>query len=185
MLRGQENQLYKFKYFLCLIWDCSHFGHQLEAHRLERLILGHNGYGSGICGVVTELKVHASWWSAHKVATILWQAQNFLLNLRFIGMSNPGGSTIASAALSLDECLLLLVERVENSLKNVLQRLAINLNESVSRSTHIILDCFLDLAASLADGRWQERAKVLGLLCYFCGNYRRRSNHIIRLVRKL
>lgn len=133
MLRGKEYQLHKFKYFLWLIWDCSHFGHQLEAHRLERLILGHNGYGSGICGVVTELKVHASWWSAHKVATILWQAQNFLLNLRFIGMSDPGGSTIASAALSLNECLLLLVERVENSLKNILQKIS-NKSEWISES---------------------------------------------------
>lgn len=110
-------------------WNCSHFGHQLEAHRLERLILGHNGYGSGICGVVTELKVHASWWSSHKVAAILWQAQNFLLNLRLIGMSNPGGSTIASAALSLNECLLLLVEWVENGLKMHKKRLAMNLNK--------------------------------------------------------
>lgn len=150
------------------IWKYSHFGHQFEAHRLERLILGHNGYGSGICGIVAKLKVYASWWSAHKVATILWQAQNLLLNLRFIGMSNPGGSTITSAALSLNECLLLFVEWVENGLSNVQFRLVWAYR--VNNSTHIILDCFLDLAASLADGRREERAKVFGLLCYFCGN---------------
>lgn len=130
----------------------SHFGHQFEAHRLERLILGHNGYGSGICGIVAELKVHASWWSAHKVATILWQAQNLLLNLRFIGMSNPGGRTIASAALSLNECLLLLVEWVENSLEKCTDKYGL-LESGVLLTLSLTVSLILLPALLMADDR--------------------------------
>jgi len=93
-----------------------HLGHQLESHRLERLVLGHNGYGRGIGGVVAKLKVHAGGRGTHEVAAILRQAQDLLLDLGLVGMPDPGSCSIAHTALALDKGLLLLVERVENGL---------------------------------------------------------------------
>lgn len=93
-----------------------HLGHQLESHRLERLVFGHNGYGRRIGGVVAKLKVHAGGRGAHEVAAILRQAKDFLLDLGLVGVSDPGGCSIAHAALALDEGFLFLVERVENGL---------------------------------------------------------------------
>lgn len=130
-----------------------HLGHQLEAHRFERLVLGHNGYGSGICSVIAKVKVNAGWRCAHKVATILGQAQDFLLDLCLVGMADPWSSTVAGTALALNECLLLLVERIEYGLKREKPQ-EYHIEYLVFQDfTHIILDRLLDLAASLADGR--------------------------------
>lgn len=158
----------------------SHLGHQLESHRLERLVLGHNGYGRGIGGVVAKLKVHAGGRGAHKVAAILRQAQDLFLDLGLIGMSNPGAAPLPTPPCPLMKasCSLLNESRMVWN-EREFSPLSTDSETGGAKSTHIILDCFLDFAASLADGRWQEGSKVFGLLCYFRGNCRGWIQYIV------
>lgn len=91
-----------------------HLRYQLKTHGFKGLILGHNGNGRWIGCLIVEFKVNSGWWSPHKIASILRQAEYLVFDFGLIGMSDPWSDGLAIAAsLALNESLLFLVEGIK------------------------------------------------------------------------
>lgn len=94
----------------------SHFGHQLEAHLLQRRILGHDRLRHRIRDVVVKLEIDGGRWGSHKVPSVTGQDHNLLLDLLLLRLAHPRRYARGIALLALDERVLVLVELAENSL---------------------------------------------------------------------